>query len=80
MGMDAETQEKTAFTTHRGLFKPKVLPFGPKRCVLGSLQWEPGYSAGSSKEWPQPDSKDAVKSFVGFTSLEMLCKGLLSES
>ena len=50
MGMDKESQEKAAFTTHRGLFKPLVQPFGPKGGVahfsrvmdslLGSLQWK----------------------------------------
>ena len=48
MGMDKESQAKAAFTTHRGLFKPLVQPFGPKGGVahfsrvmdslLGSLQ------------------------------------------
>ena len=48
--MDKEAQEKAAFTTHRGLFKPLVQPFGPKGGVahfsrvmdslLGSLQWK----------------------------------------
>ena len=50
MGMEEEAQEKAAFTTHRGLFKPLVQPFGPKGGVahfsrvmdslLGSLQWK----------------------------------------
>ena len=50
VGMDKEAQEKAAFTTHRGLFKPLVQPFGPKGGVahfsrvmdslLGSLQWK----------------------------------------
>ena len=50
MGMEKESQEKAAFTTHRGLFKPLVQPFGPKGGVahfsrvmdslLGSLQWK----------------------------------------
>ena len=50
MGADPETQEKLAFTTHRGLFKPLVQPFGPKggvahfsrimNSLLGSMQWE----------------------------------------
>ena len=49
-GMAEEAQEKAAFTTHRGLFKPLVLPFGPKGGVahfsrvmdslLGSMQWK----------------------------------------
>ena len=44
-----ETQEKLAFTTHRGLFQPVVQPFGPRggvahfsrimSALLGSLQW-----------------------------------------
>ena len=48
--MDQKSQEKAAFTTHRGLFKPKVLPFGPRggvahfsrvmSALLGSLQWK----------------------------------------
>ena len=48
--MDRESQEKAAFTTHRGLFQPKVLPFGPRggvahfsrimSALLGSLQWK----------------------------------------
>ena len=47
--MDPNSQEKAAFTTHRGLFKPVVQPFGPKggvahfsrimTALLGSLQW-----------------------------------------
>ena len=50
MGADEEAQEKAAFTTHRGLFQPMVLPFGPKggvahfsrvmESLLGSLQWK----------------------------------------
>ena len=50
MGADEEAQEKAAFTTHRGLFQPTVLPFGPKggvahfsrvmESLLGSLQWK----------------------------------------
>lgn len=50
MGMDPDSQEKAAFTTHRGLFKPLVQPFGPKggvahfsrvmNSLLGSMQWE----------------------------------------
>ena len=50
MGMEEDAQEKAAFTTHRGLFKPLVQPFGPKggvahfsrvmHTLLGSLQWE----------------------------------------
>ena len=49
VAMDAASQEKAAFTTHRGLFKPVVQPFGPKggvahfsrvmTALLGSLQW-----------------------------------------
>ena len=48
--MDEDSQEKAAFTTHRGLFKPVVQPFGPKggvahfsrimTALLGSLQWK----------------------------------------
>ena len=48
--MDEESQEKAAFTTHRGLFKPLVQPFGARggvahfsrvmNALLGSLQWE----------------------------------------
>ena len=48
--MDPKSQDKAAFTTHRGLFKPKVLPFGPRggvahfsrvmSALLGSLQWK----------------------------------------
>ena len=44
-----DTQEKLAFTTHRGLFQPVVQPFGPRggvahfsrimSALLGSLQW-----------------------------------------
>ena len=44
-----DTQEKLAFTTHRGLFQPVVQPFGPRggvahfsrimAALLGSLQW-----------------------------------------
>ena len=47
--MEKSSQEKAAFTTHRGLFKPVVQPFGPKggvahfsrimTALLGSLQW-----------------------------------------
>ena len=46
---DPETQEKLAFTTHRGLFQPLVQPFGPRggvahfsrimSALMGSLQW-----------------------------------------
>ena len=49
MAMDEESQEKAAFTTHRGLFQPLVQPFGPKggvahfsrvmNLLLGSMQW-----------------------------------------
>ena len=49
IAMDPASQEKAAFTTHRGLFKPVVQPFGPKggvahfsrvmTALLGSLQW-----------------------------------------
>ena len=50
MGMDPDSQEKAAFTTHRGLFQPVVLPFGPKggvahfsrvmNSLLGFMQWK----------------------------------------
>ena len=50
IGMDPESQEKAAFTTHRGLFQPLVQPFGPKggvahfsrvmNSLLGSMQWK----------------------------------------
>ena len=49
MAMDEDSQEKAAFTTHRGLFQPLVQPFGPKggvahfsrvmNMLLGSMQW-----------------------------------------
>lgn len=48
--MDRNSAEKAAITTHRGLFQPKVLPFGVKggvahfsrvmSALFGSLQWK----------------------------------------
>ena len=48
-GMDSDSAEKAAITTHRGLFQPTVLPFGVKGGVahfsrvmstlFGALQW-----------------------------------------
>ena len=50
IGMEPKSQEKAAFTTHRGLFQPEVLPFGPKggvahfsrvmNSLLGHMQWK----------------------------------------
>ena len=50
MDMDRESAEKAAITTHRGLFQPKVLPFGVRGGVahfsrvmstlFSSLQWK----------------------------------------
>ena len=50
MAMDEQSQERAAFTTHRGLFQPLVQPFGPKggvahfsrvmNLLLGSMQWK----------------------------------------